>query len=58
MPQCLADSGNGHILALGYACPGVAGNIGGQRYGQAYNFSDFLQLLGDTAIGILLLTPQ
>jgi hypothetical protein len=28
----------------------VAGYVGGQGYGQAYHFSDFLQLLGDTAI--------
>ena len=58
MPQCLADSRYGHVLALGYACPGVAGYVGGQGYGQAYHFSDFLQLLGDTAIGILVLSPE
>lgn len=45
-PQCLADSEYGHVLALGYACPGVAGYVGGQGVRTGLSF---LWILSSTA---------
>ncbi len=44
VPHRLAYDGKRDVLAFGNACPCVAGNVGGEGYGQAEHLSECLQV--------------
>ena len=44
MPHCFADGGYGYVTALGYACPAMAGDVGGKRNGASGHVADDAQV--------------